>query len=125
MRPTLPTGKPACSFAHVAPLLDAKTPSPHFAAKNFVCAPWPATTTESTHRETAALPHPTAFWHLWESPLLAVGGGSYLDELITIAREGHLPAEIYHLKAAGQANWPKLDAVIAAEGSVKLRYTLP
>lgn len=35
-----------------------------------------------------------------------------VDELITIAREAKLPAEIYHLKAAGQANWPKMDEVI-------------
>jgi N-acyl-D-amino-acid deacylase len=35
-----------------------------------------------------------------------------VDELITIAREGHVPAEIYHLKAAGQANWPKMDELI-------------
>ncbi|MBI3886355.1 MAG: D-aminoacylase [Opitutae bacterium] len=35
-----------------------------------------------------------------------------LDELLTIAREAHVPAEVYHLKAAGRANWPKLDAVI-------------
>lgn len=34
-------------------------------------------------------------------------------ELITIAREGKLPAEIYHLKLAGKANWAKLDPVIA------------
>jgi N-acyl-D-amino-acid deacylase len=36
-----------------------------------------------------------------------------VDELITISREGHLPAEIYHLKAAGRPNWPKMDEVIA------------
>ncbi len=36
-----------------------------------------------------------------------------VDELITIAREADVPAEIYHLKAAGQDNWPKLDEVIA------------
>ncbi len=35
-----------------------------------------------------------------------------LDELITISREAEIPAEIYHLKAAGQSNWPKLDAAI-------------
>jgi N-acyl-D-amino-acid deacylase len=35
-----------------------------------------------------------------------------VDELITIAREAHVPAEIYHLKAAGQQNWPKMDEVI-------------
>ncbi len=36
-----------------------------------------------------------------------------VDELIRISREAGLPAEIYHLKAAGEANWPKLDQVIA------------
>jgi N-acyl-D-amino-acid deacylase len=36
-----------------------------------------------------------------------------VDEVIQIAREAGLPAEIYHLKAAGEANWPKLDEVIA------------
>ena len=35
-----------------------------------------------------------------------------VDELITIAREAGLPAQIYHLKAAGRDNWDKLDAVI-------------
>jgi N-acyl-D-amino-acid deacylase len=35
-----------------------------------------------------------------------------VDELIRISREAGLPAEIYHLKAAGQANWPKMDRVI-------------
>jgi len=35
-----------------------------------------------------------------------------LEELITIAREAGVPAEIYHLKAAGEANWDKLDLVI-------------
>jgi len=35
-----------------------------------------------------------------------------LDELLTIAREAKIRAEVYHLKAAGQANWPKLDTVI-------------
>lgn len=36
-----------------------------------------------------------------------------VDELITVAREAQIPAEIYHLKAAGRANWDKLDDVIA------------
>jgi N-acyl-D-aspartate/D-glutamate deacylase len=33
-------------------------------------------------------------------------------ELIRISREAGIPAEIYHLKAAGQANWRKIDRVI-------------
>ncbi|GMV04017.1 MAG: N-acyl-D-amino-acid deacylase [Gemmatimonadota bacterium] len=36
-----------------------------------------------------------------------------VDELIAIARATGAPAEIYHLKAAGQANWPKMDELIA------------
>ncbi len=56
----------------------------------------------------------------------SVCGGSYIshlrsegnmideavDELITIAREANIAAEIYHLKAAGKDNWGKLDAII-------------
>ncbi|MCJ7628822.1 MAG: amidohydrolase family protein, partial [Longimicrobiales bacterium] len=34
------------------------------------------------------------------------------EELMTIAREAGVPAEIYHLKAAGEENWPKMDEVI-------------
>ena len=36
-----------------------------------------------------------------------------VDELIRIARDAKVPAEIYHLKAAGEQNWPKMDQVIA------------
>ena len=35
-----------------------------------------------------------------------------VDELIRIAREGNVDAEIYHLKMAGQQNWDKFDAVV-------------
>ena len=35
-----------------------------------------------------------------------------VDELIRISREARIPAEIYHLKAAGKANWSKMDAAI-------------
>jgi len=35
-----------------------------------------------------------------------------VDELIHIARESGAPAEIYHLKAAGEPNWDKMAAVI-------------
>ncbi|MGA0384801.1 MAG: N-acyl-D-amino-acid deacylase family protein, partial [Flavobacteriaceae bacterium] len=36
-----------------------------------------------------------------------------LDELMTVAREAGVPAEIYHLKASRQSNWHLLDSVIA------------
>jgi N-acyl-D-amino-acid deacylase len=35
-----------------------------------------------------------------------------LEELMTIQRETGIRAEIYHLKAAGRPNWPKMDEVI-------------
>lgn len=35
-----------------------------------------------------------------------------IEELITIAREGGVAAEIYHLKMAGKQNWGKLPAVV-------------
>jgi N-acyl-D-amino-acid deacylase len=36
-----------------------------------------------------------------------------IDETLTIAREAHIRAEIYHLKVSGESNWPKLGEVIA------------
>ncbi|MBC7875494.1 MAG: D-aminoacylase [Ferruginibacter sp.] len=35
-----------------------------------------------------------------------------VEELITIAKEADIHAEIYHLKAAGKDNWAKMDSVI-------------
>jgi N-acyl-D-amino-acid deacylase len=42
-----------------------------------------------------------------------------VDELITIARKAEIRGEIFHLKAAGQANWEKLDAVIKVVESAR------
>lgn len=42
-------------------------------------------TLDRVRAATAPLPHPTVFWEVWPSPLMAVGGGSFLDELLTIA----------------------------------------
>ncbi|MGC2627112.1 MAG: amidohydrolase family protein, partial [Candidatus Udaeobacter sp.] len=36
-----------------------------------------------------------------------------LDELLRIAREANIPAELYHIKAAGKKNWPKEDELLA------------
>jgi N-acyl-D-amino-acid deacylase len=36
-----------------------------------------------------------------------------IDEVIEIARATHQHAEIYHFKASGESNWPKMDAAIA------------
>ncbi len=36
-----------------------------------------------------------------------------LEELIRISREAGLPAEVYHIKAAGEKNWPKEDELLS------------
>ena len=35
-----------------------------------------------------------------------------LDELIRISREAGIPAEVYHIKASGEKNWPKEDELL-------------
>ena len=35
------------------------------------------------------------------------------DELIRISREANIPAEVYHIKAAGQKNWGKIDNLLS------------
>jgi N-acyl-D-amino-acid deacylase len=42
-----------------------------------------------------------------------------VDELLTIAREAKIRAEIYHLKAAGEGNWPKMARVLARLDSAR------
>jgi ABC-type Fe3+-hydroxamate transport system substrate-binding protein len=42
-------------------------------------------TLATTRAATAALPHPRVFWVLWEAPLLAAGGGSFLNDLLHVA----------------------------------------
>lgn len=44
-----------------------------------------ARTLERVRNATASLPKPAVFWHIWDAPLITIGGGSYMDELITIA----------------------------------------
>jgi N-acyl-D-amino-acid deacylase len=36
-----------------------------------------------------------------------------LDELIRISREADIPAEVYHIKAAGKKNWGKVDDLLS------------
>ena len=42
-----------------------------------------------------------------------------IDEAIRIGREGGVPVEIYHLKASGTANWPKMGLAIAKIDSAR------
>lgn len=51
-------------------------------------------TLNAVRRLTAPLPKPTVFWPLWNSPLLTVGGGSFLNELVAIAGGRNVFAEL-------------------------------
>lgn len=44
-----------------------------------------------------------------------------VDELLTIANEAGIPAEIYHLKQSGKKNWGKLDRVIQKVDSARAK----
>jgi N-acyl-D-amino-acid deacylase len=44
-----------------------------------------------------------------------------LDELMTIAREAGIRAEIYHVKASGRPNWGKMDTLIARVEAARAR----
>jgi N-acyl-D-amino-acid deacylase len=44
-----------------------------------------------------------------------------MDELLTISRDSGAPAEIYHFKQAGKANWGKIDAAISKVNAARAR----
>ena len=65
--------------------------------------------------ELIALCREAATYHgLYISHLRGEGNtlNESVEELLTIAQAAHIPAEIYHLKAAGKGNWGKMDGVI-------------
>jgi N-acyl-D-amino-acid deacylase len=69
-----------------------------------------ATTEELVELTKAAAP----FGGMYVSHMRSEGARllEAVDELITIAKQASVPAEIYHLKAAGETNWPKMNEVI-------------
>ena len=42
-------------------------------------------TLDRVRAATAGLERPTVFWHIWDSPIITVGAGSYMSELVEIA----------------------------------------
>lgn len=42
-------------------------------------------TLQRVREMTAPLARPTVFWHIWDSPLITIGRGSYMSELVDIA----------------------------------------
>lgn len=43
---------------------------------------------------TASLPHPTAFLPVWDRPVIAIGGGSFMSELLDIAGAKNIYASV-------------------------------
>jgi ABC-type Fe3+-hydroxamate transport system substrate-binding protein len=82
-------------------------------------------TLERVRAATAPLPRPTVFWHVWDAPLITIGGGSFMNELVEIAGGrniyGDLPA------VSPQVSFEDLvrrdpDLMLAGpEGAAKLR----
>lgn len=42
-------------------------------------------TLDRVRAATAGRPRPEVFWHIWEAPLITIGGGSFMSELVDIA----------------------------------------
>lgn len=52
------------------------------------------TTLDRVRAATATLPHPTVLIHAWDRPIIAIGGGSFLSQLLDIAGARNLYADI-------------------------------
>jgi len=51
-------------------------------------------TLDSVRRATTGVPRPTVFWHIWDSPLITIGSGSFMSELVEIAGARNVYADI-------------------------------
>lgn len=51
-------------------------------------------TLDRVRAATESLPHPRVFIHSWDNPLLTIGGGSYLSELVAIAGGRNIFADL-------------------------------
>jgi ABC-type Fe3+-hydroxamate transport system substrate-binding protein len=51
-------------------------------------------TLDSVQRATAGSPRPKVFWHIWDSPLITIGSGSFMNELVDIAGAKNVYADI-------------------------------
>jgi ABC-type Fe3+-hydroxamate transport system substrate-binding protein len=51
-------------------------------------------TLERVRLATAGLPRPTVFWHIWDAPLITIGAGSFMNELVEIAGARNVYADI-------------------------------
>ncbi|HKC80541.1 MAG TPA: helical backbone metal receptor [Gemmatimonadaceae bacterium] len=51
-------------------------------------------TLDSVRIATKGLPRPTVFWQIWDAPLITIGAGSFLSELVDIAGGRNVYADI-------------------------------
>jgi len=51
-------------------------------------------TLDSVRAATAHLARPAVFWHIWDAPLITVGAGSFMNELVDIAGAKNVYADI-------------------------------
>jgi iron complex transport system substrate-binding protein len=51
-------------------------------------------TLDSVRRATAKLTRPSVFWHIWDAPVITIGSGSFMNELVDIAGGRNAYADI-------------------------------
>jgi ABC-type Fe3+-hydroxamate transport system substrate-binding protein len=77
---------------------------------------------------TASLPRPTVFIHAWDSPIIAIGGGSFMSELLDIAGARNVYADIAAPSATVSIEdlvQRNPDVVLASPVSVPVMRTSP
>lgn len=51
-------------------------------------------TLDRVRSATAALARPTVFWHIWDAPIITIGAGSFMNELVEVAGARNVYADI-------------------------------
>ena len=51
-------------------------------------------TLDSVRAVTRTLPKPSVFWHVWDAPVITIGGGSFMNDLVDIAGGRNVYADI-------------------------------
>jgi iron complex transport system substrate-binding protein len=51
-------------------------------------------TLDSVRTATAKLTRPSVFWHIWDAPVITIGSGSFMNELVDIAGGKNVYADI-------------------------------
>lgn len=51
-------------------------------------------TIQRVRQATASLPRPSVFIHVWDNPIMAIGGGSFLSQLVDIAGGRNVYADV-------------------------------